>query len=175
MTLMTQLTPGEIRDLLTKSWMTHDAMWFAQTLFSEGIDPANRLNRSAIKAMAGIEVKRLLRMQGLCPDEVQGFEGFRTFFCGIQDLVIPEFMNVTVGFEAPDTITWQSNLRGCFAYKGIKRLKVEKRYQCGVLYRIQCWLDCLNIAFDMTPVPATCLMNALGNCRGKFVCRFTAP
>jgi len=147
-------------------------MWFAQTLFSEGIDTANRLNRSAIKAMADIEVKRFLKILGKTPDEVKSFERFRTFFCDIQELLIPEFMNVSIGFEAPDILSWKFNEKGCFAYNGVKRLNVAERYQCGVLYRIQCWLICLDIPFDMNPAPKTCLMNEQGHCQGQFICRF---
>lgn len=172
MTLMNQLSPNEIRDLMAKSWMTHDAMWFANTLFSEGIDTANRLNRAAIKSMVDVEVRRFLNKMVLSPDRVRTFNGFKSFFTDIQELLIPEFMNVTIGFTAPDTISWQFNEKGCFAYNGVKRLKIEDRYQCGVLYRIQCWLACLDIPFEMTPAPRTCLMNERGHCRGRFVCRF---
>jgi len=95
------------------------------------------------------------------------------FFQNIQELLIPDFMNVTITFKAPDTLFWQFNEKGCFAYNGVKRLKVEKHYQCGVLYRIQCWLTYLDIPFEMAPVPKACLMAEHGSCRGRFICKFT--
>ena len=52
MTLMEKLTRHEIKELLGKCWITHDAMWFAHSLFTHGIDEANRLNRAAIKSMS---------------------------------------------------------------------------------------------------------------------------
>ena len=173
MSLMETLTRGEIKELLCKCWMTHDAVWFANALFSHGIGEANRLNRAAIKSMVDIELGRFLRAMNLTSNQVRRFEGFKAFFQSVQELLIPDFMNVMIGFEAPDTLLWRFNEKGCFAYNGVKRLKVEDRYQCGVLYRIQCWLIYLDIPFEMSPAPRTCLMAEQGSCRGRFTCKFT--
>lgn len=172
MTLMEQLTRREIKELLCKCWMTHDAMWFAHALFTHGIDEANRLNRAAIKSMVDVEIERLIKAMNLERDHVRSFEGFKAFFQSVQELLIPDFMNVAIGFEAPDALLWQFNEKGCFAYNGVKRLKVENHYQCGVLYRIQCWLNCVDIPFEMSPSPQTCLMAEQGYCRGRVTCRF---
>jgi hypothetical protein len=172
MTLMENLARREIKELLVKCWMTHDAMWFANALFTHGIDEANRLNRAAIKSMVDIELGRFLRAMNLAPDQVRRFEAFKAFFQSVQELLIPDFMNVSIAFKAPDTLSWQFNEKGCFAYNGVKRLKVENGYQCGVLYRIQCWLTYLDIPFEMSPAPRTCLMAEQGRCRGRFRCDF---
>jgi len=172
MTLMEKLTRSEIKELLCKCWMTHDAMWFAHTLFTHGIDEANRLNRAAIKSMVDIELGRFLKAMNLERDQIRSFEGFTAFFQSVQELLIPDFMNVVIGYEAPDVLQWQFNEKGCFAYNGVKRLKVESHYQCGVLYRIQCWLTYLDIPFEMSPAPKTCLMVEQGNCLGRFTCKF---
>lgn len=172
MTLIEKLNRHETKELICKCWMTHDAMWFANTLFSHGIDVANQLNRAAIKSMVDIEIGRLLKAMDLSPHQIKSFEGFKAFFQNVRDLLIPDFMNVTIGFNAPDTISWQFNEKGCFAYNGIKRLKVENHYRCGVLYRIQCWLTCLDIPFEMNPAPKTCLMVEQGRCQGYFKCSF---
>ena len=173
MTLMEKLTRNEIKELLGKCWITHDAMWYAHALFTHGIDEANRLNRAAIKSMVDIELGRFLKAMDLTPDQVRSFEGFKTFFQSVQELVIPDFMNVTARFKTPDTLSWQFNEKGCFAYNGVKRLKMENHYQCGVLYRIQCWLTYLEIPFEMSPVPRTCLTAEQGLCQGSFTCQFT--
>ena len=172
MTLIEKLTRHEIKELICKCWMTHDAMWFANTLFTQGVDQANQLNRAAIKSMVDIEIGRLLKAMDMSRDQIKSFEGFKAFFLNVRELLIPDFMNVTIGFHAPDTIFWQFNEKGCFAYNGVKRLKVENQYQCGILYRIQCWLTCLDIPYEMTPAPKTCLMVEQGSCRGHFRCRF---
>jgi len=43
------LSPETIQTVLSKGWMTHDAMWFVSCLRELGIERANRLNRSAIE------------------------------------------------------------------------------------------------------------------------------
>ena len=81
-------------------------------------------------------------------------------------------MGIIIRFSPPDSISWQFGEKGCFACNGIKRLKQEQYYQCGVLYRIQCWLSYLDIPFEMNPKPGTCLMIERGACQGEFVCEF---
>ena len=39
-------------------------------------------------------------------------------------------------------------------------------YNCGVMYRIECWLEALGIDFSMHPKPDKCLMHATGRCTG---------
>ena len=112
MTLMERLTRREIKELLCKCWMAHDAMWFANVLCTHGIDEANRLNRAAIKSMVDIDIGRFLKAMNLAPDQVKSFEGFKAFFQNVQELLIPDFMNVSIGFNAPDTLLWQFNEKG---------------------------------------------------------------
>ena len=55
------LEQHETVQLLTRCWMTHDAMWFRQVLEECGPEVANRLNLAAIRGLAPIELKRLLK------------------------------------------------------------------------------------------------------------------
>lgn len=175
MGLMEQLDKNAIRELISKCWITHDGMWFAHTLSVRGIEEANRLNRAAIKSMADIELKRFMAILGVTKDDLKRFTAFKAFFLNIQELLIPDFMNVVIQFEAPDSIFWQFNERGCFAYNGVKRAGVEAQYECGPLYRIQCWLKHLDIPYEMIPYLTTCVMPEKGRCSGRFKCDFTYP
>ena len=38
----------DLKELLVKCWMTHDAMWFLHTLNDGGIEKANKINKAAI-------------------------------------------------------------------------------------------------------------------------------
>ena len=55
----TPLEKKELKDLLVKCWMTHDAMWFYHCLQECGIEKTNRINRAAVKAVAAVEIRRL--------------------------------------------------------------------------------------------------------------------
>lgn len=172
MSLLERMDKHEIRELLGKCWITHDGMWFAHTLSAYGIEEANRLNRAAIKSMAEIELKRFMRILNVSRDDLKAFQDFRKFFTGVQSLLLPDFMNVTIWFEAPAGIRWAFSEKGCFAYKGMKRAGVETDYRCGPLYRIQCWLKNLEIPYAMTPDITTCIMPEKGSCSGRFQCEF---
>jgi len=59
------LDASALKQLLSRGWMTHDGMWFMQVLSAHGIEEANRLNLGAIRTMAPIEVKRIMKALGL--------------------------------------------------------------------------------------------------------------
>jgi len=44
---------------------------------------------------------------------------------------------------------------------------VEKIYECGVLYRIKCWLDELGITHRFIPEIGKCHMHVNGSCAGE--------
>jgi hypothetical protein len=46
------LETGQLKELLNKGWMTHDAMWFYNCLQEVGIEKTNKINRAAVKMMA---------------------------------------------------------------------------------------------------------------------------
>ncbi len=168
MGLIDSLSSHDLKELIAKCWITHDGMWFAHTLFESGIETTNRLNRAAIKSMAAVELKRFMKLLAVSKADLQSFGVFASFFSDVAEILIPDFMNVTVTFEAPDTVRWEFNERGCFAFNGVKMLAVENDYECGVLYRIQCWLEVLEIPYKMTPVVRHCVMPQNGECKGMF-------
>jgi len=59
------LEKSDIRDLLGKGWLTHDAMWFYHTCRQFGIEKANEINKAAIQAMAPIEMERAKKLLGI--------------------------------------------------------------------------------------------------------------
>ena len=50
------LEKKELKELLVKCWMTHDAMWFTHCLQECGIDKTSKINREAVKAVAAVEI-----------------------------------------------------------------------------------------------------------------------
>jgi hypothetical protein len=59
MSALDHLEKRDIKELLSKGWITHDAMWFAHSLSEIGIERTNVINKAAIASMAAIEVGRL--------------------------------------------------------------------------------------------------------------------
>jgi len=158
----------ELVDLLNRCWMTHDGMWFYHCLQEFGIEKANKLNKSAIRSLAPIEMKRMKKALGIEKEQFQTFEEVKNFFTSASELVIPDFMNAAMSFPGENILHWEFKPKSCFAYKGIVRIGAIDQYECGVIYRIECWFDSLGIKYTVSPKIKGCLMLAGDNCRGDF-------
>ena len=150
----------EIKELLIKGWMTHDAMWFYHCLQECGIDKTNRINKAAIKAMSAIEIKRIQKAVGT--EKLDTFDEFKRFFNIAMEIATGEFMKYTYSMPANNLMhgEWES----CFAYEGVKALGVIDRYECGIMLRINTWLDTLGIKYEVEPKLTGCMMHTDGKC-----------
>ena len=54
-----------------------------------------------------------------------------------------------------------------FAYKGMKKIGIIDGYNCGVMYRIECWLEAMGIPFSVNPKISKCMMHEKGACSGN--------
>ena len=166
-----RIAPKDLKDFLGKGWLTHDGMWFLNVYQAYGIDAANKLNRAAIKSMAPLEVNRCRRLLGIDKDKLETFTEVKDFMDGAFQAILPESIISASNFTAPATnvIRWAWEDGKCFAYEGMNRLGMADKYVCGVIYRIECWLNCLQIPYSVTPQIDLCLMAQTGSCRGEFV------
>jgi len=157
---MKLLTRDELKELLVKGWMTHDAMWFYNCLQEYGIEKTNRINKAAIRGMSAIEIKRIQKAVGVV--KLDTFDEFKRFFQVVMEIVTGEFMKYEYRFPAHNIMhgEWES----CFAYDGIKALGVIDRYECGIMLRIDTWLDTLGIKYEVEPKVKGCMMHTDGRC-----------
>jgi len=164
------VTKEEIRDLLGKGWLTHDGMWFYTVSRELGVDTANKFNKAAIKAMAPVEVKRLKQVTGLGDSQLTGIEVLKEFLPAGMQMILPVsvFSKLHFAVMPGNTLHWEWDRGECFAYKGMSRMGVIDRYECGVMYRVECWLELLGLKFTSTPQTAKCRMFANGDCSGEF-------
>jgi hypothetical protein len=72
-----ELEKAELRDLLVRNWMTHDAMWFANCLRHCGIDKTNQVNTASTRAMAAIEATRLKSCSASTESRADDLERYR--------------------------------------------------------------------------------------------------
>jgi len=159
-------------ELLNKCWMTHDGMWFYHCYQEAGIERANRSNKAAIRSLAPIEVSRLRAYLGLDKEPIKTFESFKTFFMGASELFMPDFMNAIMSFPRDNVMHWEFKPKACFAYKGMKRIGLIDQYECGVIYRVGCWIESLGIPYDVTPEVKRCRMLDYPGCSGDFTLTF---
>ena len=159
----------EIRDLLGKGWLTHDGMWFYQTAKEFGIDKANGLNRAAIKSMSVLEVERLIRILGV-EQPVESLDEVKKLMLNGMEITLPGsvFSRFHVTVNSKNVLQWEWENKECFAYKGMERMGLLDGYECGVIYRIECWFENLGIKFNTHPTSGKCMMHEKGYCRGAF-------
>lgn len=166
-----QVTFAELRDLLGKGWLTHDGAWFASVANECGIEAANRLNKAAIKAMAPFEMNRARRL--LLADEAEplDFNALFRFATSALLLILPSSVagRFNVTSPSPGVFAWEWEEEQCFAYKGMKQLGLIEGYDCGVIYRLECWLEALGLRPEVRPQISGCLMHSRGSCSGEIV------
>lgn len=161
---MAEIEKSELKQLLLKCWMTHDAMWFYHTLKDSGIEKANQINKAAIRSLAAIEIERIRKVFGF--DRIRSFHDVRTFFDTAFAVLTDDFMGFEHGFPSENVLHWE--MTKCFAHAGMTRLGVIDRYECGVLYRVACWFEGLGMKYSLAPRIDRCIMHASGACRGDF-------
>ena len=169
MGVLDRIEKTEIRDLLGKGWLTHDGLWFYHTCQAFGIERTNALNKAAIKSLAPIEIERAKRVLGIDKESVDNFDELLDFLLATLELTLPDSVFKKFHFSSPsrDLIHWDWESGQCFAYKGMKQIGMIEGYRCGVMYRIECWLEALGVRYLMHTRIEGCLMNEKGICEGE--------
>jgi len=168
MNVLDRIDKSELRDLLGKGWLTHDGMWFYHTYQKLRIEAANELNKAAIQSLAAIEVNRVKGILGIDKERFDTLDELLDFMLSGLELTLPDsvFKKMQFTSSSADLIHWDWEVGQCFAYKGIKQIGAIDRYRCGVIYRIECWLEALGVKFSIHPRIEGCLMHEKGLCEG---------
>ena len=165
---MRSLETEELKQLLIKGWMTHDAMWFRHCLEVCGIEQTNRINKAAVRSMAAIEIRRLTKALGV--GEVRSMDTLRELIDAAWQLIKADFMEFTYSYPAPTLMRW--DVRRCFAFDGVTQLGVADQYQCGIFPRVEAWFDALGIKYTVTPAVGGCMMQSGGKCFREYTFTF---
>ena len=163
---LASISVEDVRELLSKGWMTHDAMWFAHSTVEVGIQKTNEINRSAVRSMALVEVKRIKKLLGV--ERVTTPEELEAFVRSASALIKPRFMKYQLCFPEPGVLQWRWEQGQCFAYQGIQNLGLLDEYRCGIFVRVEAWLEGLGIPYEMHPDDQRCSMQHGGRCTRDF-------
>jgi hypothetical protein len=157
---MKTLEKNELKEILIKNWMTHDAMWFYHCLQECGIERTNKINKAAVRAMGMIEIKRIQKALGI--DKVETFEDFKLLSDATWGIAKGKFMKFSYGYPARNVL--RGGFEDCFAYEGMKQLGAIEQYQCGIFERIYGWFDGMGIKYTVSPQVEGCMMHTDGKC-----------
>ena len=165
---MKTLGRNELKEILIRNWMTHDAMWFFHCLQECGIEKTNKINKAAVRDMGIIEIKRIQKALGI--DKVEAFEDFKLLSDATWDIVKGKFMRFSYSYPAKNIL--RGDFENCFAYEGIKQLGAIERYQCAIFERIYGWFDGMGIKYSVSPQVEGCMMHTDGKCFREFTFNF---
>jgi hypothetical protein len=170
MTLFDQLNKQELKELLVKCWMTHDGSWFYNCVKEFDILTANKLNKASIKSLSPFEVQRIKKALGKENLKVETFEQLKEFITNGFSILKGDFMEFEYTFPEHNVMHWV--MKKCFAYEGMRRIGVEKGYECGLLYRVGCWLDNVSVKYKLEPEINECVLHTQEKCVGDMIFDF---
>jgi hypothetical protein len=167
MDLMKKLNRDDVKEIFSKNWLTHDAMWYGSCIQELGPDKANQLNKTAVRLMAAIEIKRITKLMDKPKDVTM------KTFDEVAEIIETAFLLVQTSFLIFDFSFPEKNLlhgrfNECFAYYGVKKYGMIADYECGIVERVKGWLDGLGVTHNMTPDFTGCLMHQNGICEVDF-------
>ncbi|MFL5909856.1 MAG: DUF6125 family protein [Gaiellaceae bacterium] len=154
-----ELSHAQREDLLRRSWMANDGLWFYQTAQARGIDAANEANAQVVREFGRQEMSRLMRALGI--DEVRTIEQYRLLYRTAVDLFLSTLVVAEESFEDD---TQQLTVTSCFAYNAVKRAGIDQLYHCGPGERLTGWLTAMNLPPEIDPAVGRCQMAHTGSC-----------
>ncbi|MCX5848601.1 MAG: DUF6125 family protein [Deltaproteobacteria bacterium] len=167
MSIIDKIDKAELKELLIKNWMTHDAMWLYHCVNECGVDTMNKINQAAVKSMASIEIQRIRKLMGIPKDKkIKTIDDLMIIMGTAMEIVKGEFMDFDYSATPDGVLSWKWNK--CFAYEGIKGLGLLDHYKCGILIRINSWFDTLGVKYELSPVIDKCIMHTKGSCEGQY-------
>ncbi|HQI82153.1 MAG TPA: hypothetical protein PLR71_11425, partial [Deltaproteobacteria bacterium] len=132
-------------------------------------------NKAAIRSLSAMEIKRALVLFGLDAQSIESFEQVRKVIDAAFLVSCGDFMGFSYTFPRHNVLRWEFADKACFAYRGMQRMGVVDRYECGVLYRVCCWLDHVGVRYAASRDITGCLMDETGTCSGELRFQFAEP
>ena len=106
--------------------------------------------------------------------KIETFDDLEQFMSAALELTLPDsvfnkfhFTSLHFTSHAGNVMRWKWESLQSFAYKGMKRIGAIDGYRCGVMYRIECWLEVLGVRYSMQPIIEGRLMHETGVCEGE--------
>lgn len=156
------LTQVQREELLRRSWMANDGLWFYHTATALGVDKANELNGQVVQEFARQEMRRLMRAVGI--ERVETVEQYSLLMSLTRDIYLGSLMDYNDDISDG---THNIEVQKCFAYLGVRRAGVDKVYQCGPGARVKGWLDAMGLPDGIEPGVGLCQMAHSGACSYK--------
>jgi hypothetical protein len=153
MTVSGKIDKEQLRDILIKNWMTHDALWYGEVAANFGMADASPMNLRVCRKLGQIEYGRLMKMVEAPPPTT--IEEYQELFELGKRVFVPEFVSVHIDYPGNDSQVFQ--FLDCFAHRGMKKTGLLPDYECGIFERIEGWFDAMELKYTRTPDLSRCL------------------
>jgi len=155
------LNPKQVRDILIKNWMTHDALWYREVANRFGMAEASPMNLRVCRGLGQIEFKRLMKMlEASSPKDIGEY---RELFELGKEVFFPDFMILEITYPGNDSQVF--HVSDCFAHRGMQKAGLLGDYECGIFERIEGWFDAMNLKYTRSPDLSRCLKSKGEACR----------
>ncbi len=141
------------KDLLIKGWMSHDARWFMAVAQRFGIEEADRLNQKVCRDLGQVEMKRFMKaLNLLLPKNI---DEHLTINKEAISLYGPDLIEYEI--KILDRQSYEMHIRRCFAHENVVRAGIKDQYKCGILARVQGWIDAQGLKHELIPALGKCM------------------
>ncbi|NIO04074.1 MAG: hypothetical protein GTN74_05510 [Proteobacteria bacterium] len=147
------LNREELRAILLRNWMTHDALWYGEVALKLGMAEASPMNLRVCRKLGTIECQRLMKTLEATPPK--SFDEYRQRFEMLRNVFVPDFMHLEIEYRGKDAQVF--HVLDCFAHRGMKKAGTIADYECGIFERIEGWFDAMGLKYTRTPDLSRCL------------------
>ncbi|PIV20016.1 MAG: hypothetical protein COS40_14680, partial [Deltaproteobacteria bacterium CG03_land_8_20_14_0_80_45_14] len=119
-----------------------------------GIEAANRLNQIVARELGQVEMKRYMKTLALSPaKDMEEYLNLGKAAISLYGSGLAEYE-----IKILDHQTYEMHLKRCFAYENIVKAGIKDQYECGILARIQGWIDAQGLEHELKPPLGKCMM-----------------
>jgi hypothetical protein len=156
------------KDLLIKGWMSHDARWFMAVAQRFGIEEADQLNRKVCRDLGQVEMKRFMKALSLTLPK--NLDEHMTMNKEAISLYGPDLIDYEI--KVLDRQSYEMHIRRCFAHENVVKAGIKGQYVCGILARVQGWIDAQGLGHELIPPLGKCMKVQGKECRYILRLRF---
>ena len=166
--MLNRLSIDMQKDLLVRGWMSHDARWFMAVAGRFGIEEADRLNQKVCRELGQVEMKRF--MKALSHPLPKNIDEHMTINKEAISLYGPDLIEYEI--KILDRQSYEMHIRRCFAHENVVKAGIKDYYDCGILARIQGWINAQGLEHELIPPLGKCMKVQGKECRYTLKLRF---
>ncbi len=140
--LLSNLTNEQKIDILRKNWQSHDARWQFATFKKIGPKKSNKLNQDVVRGMGKVMMHRLMKGLGIL--KVNNIKEFESISSAAMDLFFSPSQFHYKFKKVSDSLI-MGYIEKCNTNNNIKRVGMEKLYECGCFALRSGWYDAFGV------------------------------